>query len=165
MNSTKLYRNDLIKQASAENPDFLKQRKLIGIYMIVFIASRVLFSIIETVFCLSREISISNCILNYVLILVASSFAVIIYNGTKPLLYLLIVGSVFTPFKLLTNAEVIENLKQGDSFYNFYIYSLLFVSLIQLVVCICILVNKKANIYFSKAEQINKDILAMNKGK
>ena len=165
MDSLQQFRFDLHQKAFSDNPDFLGIKKKIGLLMIFIITLRVVFSTIETVYCLSRNVSISACIMNYATIVIGSLFAFAVYKGTKALLYLMMVGGFYSIVMLFVNNNgvVFENLQAGDAFYNFYVFALIAVCFFQIVICLHVLLNKKFNNYFLKMTEINKAVMTQAK--
>ena len=159
----KEYRDSFLTEAFNNNPNLLKAKKFIFKALVVWISSRILFSIFELTFILIRDAFSFQAILNILIIGIGILFAYGIYKGQKACVYLPLAGGVLTITNTLTNTQIQEYIQYGDILYNTYVAAILLVGLIQLVIMFIILLNRNCKEYFKKIYNIDKSIIAAKK--
>jgi len=163
MNYTKQIQKEMFDRAFAENPALLEAKRNIGLLMAAAIGSRGIYILVEIILSVQRSLPYSP--MNLVGFCIGCLFAFAVYGGAKPLLWLMLVGGLYSVFQLFVpNGEIVlQNLLMGDWFYNLYIFLLIAVCLLQAGISIYALANKRFDAYFQKAKEITRESQAMGK--
>ena len=158
-NELKIQKQALLSEANAREPRMAAGKRFILIASCVWVASRLLFVVVETTFALSRDIALTSCALNYVGLAVAILFAFGLYHGVKPLAILALAGGGWSILQAAQNDPI--GAFSGDAFARFYTATLLVSLLVQVGIMLWVLLNAGCKVYFAEIAKINKTITAL----
>lgn len=157
-NEMKQRKTELMTREIEKNSDILAGKRWIEYALIVWLASRVLFHVVDFI-CISQDFWAFSPA-NLIGFLVSVFFAYAAYSGVKMFAILPIAGGLLMLYQCFTSGSF-EVLMSEEYYTIIRVYAAAFVlaSLIQIVVFVLIILNKKARAYFDAVGRVSTTIV------
>ncbi|MBQ2826454.1 MAG: hypothetical protein IJF13_04455 [Clostridia bacterium] len=150
-------REALINSQLDKHPEFQYAEKTVFILIILFVAVRVLPAVLQTVCVYSLGLTKTDCLMNYIMVILSALFAVMIAQGVK---FFVILGALCGGYSLISlildirlpgGAEV-----PSSPLYFVYVAVLVAVCLIQIGIMLYMLFSKKIGEYLRLLDGVSK---------
>ena len=165
-NDYKIQRKKLIEKTQEKDPQFKDARKFILAMCRTFLITRLMFVVIETTLTMSAGLELSSCMINWFSLLVGLAFMFLIYNGSKPLVYLATMGGFISLIQFVAQIYIIQfAIETANTSLIFYYIAFAITVLAQIITMISILIKKACKGYFTTISEINNKLLLQNQKK
>jgi len=143
------------------HPELQRLKVKIAIFLTIMMMGRLVCLLVDTIFHVTRDFDLATLILTCVVFGGSVLLALLIVNGAKVLIYLLMIPAIYSSLSLLSyeGGVLIEKLRLGDTFYNFYFFTIIIADVLQVVLCVYMAVSKRLNQYFSEVLYIMGDMI------
>ena len=150
-------REELINSQLDKHPEFQHAEKIVFILLILFVGIRVIPAVIQTVYAYSFGLPKTECLMNYIMIILSALFAVMIAQGVK---FFAILGTLCGGYSLVYLGLDIKlpggNDIQYSSLYYVYVAVLIVVCLSQIGIMLYMLFSKRIGEYMNLLDGVNK---------
>ncbi|MBR5453498.1 MAG: hypothetical protein IKV54_05395 [Clostridia bacterium] len=150
-------REALINSQLDKRPEFQHAEKAVFILLILFVAVRILPAVLQTICVYSLGLIKTDCLMNYIMVILSALFAVMIAQGVK---FFVILGALcggYSLVSLILDIRLPGGAEAPDSvLYSVYVAVLVVVCLIQISIMLYMLFSKKIGDYLKLLDGIGK---------
>lgn len=159
-------RQQLIREASEQNPHFSKARRLIFILLSVLVTTRVIHCLSQIAFYISYGLPVtpSDIFIMVASISVAVIFAGVIYLGVRPLCFLALFGGLYSFFKYYMDGNF-TYMFEGYIFYDIMCMIFTLVVFTQIFIMTFLITSTKCRQYFTIQSNIQREMSSYLKTK
>lgn len=145
--------NSFPPQEQLQDSRYNDAKQKLRVFLIVIIAVRVVYVLFDAVLCFYWDAGFTSVVMNVISALVLFLFAKAIYKGSKPLLWLILIGGVVSVTSNMISGGILDALQNGNLLYTLYIFVLLVSCVIQIVFSVIALFGKDFKYYFENMKE------------